>query len=209
MKNILRAAALGPLLAASLVTLAAWLTPGYDGISKTVSRLAVPNAPPAHLVDVSIALIAVTCFLLAAGLRRGRRAGRIALVVAGIGLGAAALIHLDPASATSTWAHRAASGAAVIGLAVAPLLLARDYGAVSLIAGVAEVAMLVLGAMLLATPFTAWGVWERALLAIPLTWMVLIAVTNVSADERPSASRAILRSSGSAVPDSSVSKANP
>ena len=209
MKNVFRAAALGPPISALLATLAAWLTPGYDAVSKTVSRLAVPGAPAALLVDASIALIALSCFLLAAGLSRGGRAARIALTVAGTGLGAAALIHLDPASATSTWAHRVASGIAVAGLTVAPLLLARGYGPISLIAGAAEAAMLLLGAVLLATPFAAWGAWERALLAIPLTWMVLIALTNVSTHEKISAANAIVRSSGSAAPDNSVSSANP
>jgi hypothetical protein len=51
----LRAAAVGPLVSASLVALAGWLTPGYDpALSKTVSRLAVPGAPAALLVDAAI-----------------------------------------------------------------------------------------------------------------------------------------------------------
>jgi Protein of unknown function (DUF998) len=208
-KNVLRAASLGPPIAAFIAALAAWLTPGYDAATKTVSRLAVPGAPAAILVDASIALVAFTCFLLAAGLSRGRPAGRFALTIAGLGLGAAALIHLDPASAASTWAHRAASGVAVAGLALAPLLLARDYGAICLVAGAAEVAILVLGAVLLATPFGAWGAWERVLLAIPLAWMVLMALTSVSAHARASASKAILRRSGSAAPERSVTSANP
>jgi hypothetical protein len=197
------------LVSASLVALAGWLTPGYDPFSKTVSRLAVPGAPAAHLVDAAIGLVALTCFVLASGLARGRPAGRIALAVSGAGFGAAALIHLDPASDTATWAHRAASGVAIVGLTVAPLLLARDYGVTCRVAGAAEVAMLVLAAGALATPFNAWGLWERALLAIPLTWMVVIALMNVSAPEVASASNPILRRSGSAVPDSSVSSAKP
>jgi hypothetical protein len=189
--------------------LAAWQTPGYDAFSKTVSRLAVPGAPASLLVDVAIALVALTCFGLAYGLSRGRRTGRMSLVVAGTALACAAMIHLDPGSVAATWAHRAATGVALAGLTAAPLLLARDYGAMCLVAGAAEVAMLALGAALLATPFDAWGVWERGLLAIPLTWMVLMALTNVSADEATSASNPILRRSGSAAPESSVSSANP
>ena len=198
-----------PPIAVLLTLEAQWMTPAYDPVARTVSRLAVAGAPAAVLVDGAIALCALTCFMLASGLSNGRRADRISLVVAGVALSCAALIHLDPASATATWAHRAATGVAVGGLTAAPLLLARDYGAICLVAGAAEVAMLALGAALLATPFDAWGLWERALLAIPLTWMVLIALMNVSAHEAASASNPILSRSGSAVPESSVSSANP
>jgi len=202
-------ATVAPAVAVLLTLAAQSVTPGSDPVARTVSRLAVPGSPAALLVDMAIGLVALTCFALASGLVRGRRAGRIALVVAGIALACAALIHLDPGSVTATWAHRAATGVAVAGLTAAPLLLGRNYGAMSLIAGGAEVAMLALGAVLLATPFEAWGLWERALLAIPLTWMVLIALTKVSPDEPASPSSPILSRSGSAVPASSVSSANP
>jgi Protein of unknown function (DUF998) len=198
-----------PAIAVLLALAAQSVTPGSDPVSRTVSRLAVPGSPAALLVDMAIGLVAFTCFALASGLVRGRRAGRISLVIAGIALACAALIHLDPASVTATWAHRAATGVAMAGLTAAPLLLARDYGAMCLVAGAAEVAMLALGAALLATPFDAWGLWERALLAIPLTWMVLIALTKVSPDEAASTNNPILSRSGSAVPASSVSSANP
>ena len=196
--------------AAVVLTLAAQkLTPGYELSARTVSRLAVPDAPAALLVDAAILLVALTCLVLASGLARGRLAGRVALIVAGASLSATAMIHLDPASATATWMHRAASGAAVSGLTVAPLLLTRDYGVICLAAGAAEVGMLMLGAALLATPFGAWGLWERVLLAIPLTWMVAMALTNASRQEAASTSSPIRRRSGSAAPESSVSSANP
>src|SRR2546429_8432789 len=102
---------------------------------------------------------------------------------------------------------RFASAVAVIGLTVAPLALARAYGPVSLAVGVAEVTMLVSGLVLLATSFDAWGAWERLLLAIPLAWMVLIAVTMDSMDETTSARSATLSRSGSESPGSSGNRA--
>jgi hypothetical protein len=192
-----------------IATIAGFLTPGYDAVSTTISRLAVPGAPAALPVDVAIALVALSCLGLALALERARRTGRIAFAAAGTALAIAALIHLDPASDTSTWAHRAASGLAVAGLTVAPLALARDYGAVCLVAGLAEVAMVGIAAVLLATPFDAWGLWERALVAIPLTWMVLIAFTRPSTQDTPSAKSAILSRSGSYAPETRVTSAKP
>ena len=93
--------------------------------------------------------------------------------------------------------HRLASALAVVGLTVAPLALARAYGPVSFAVGVAELAMLVIGLGLLATSFDGWGAWERLLLAIPLAWMVLMAVTIDSTDETINAKSASLSRSGS------------
>jgi len=186
-----------PPLAVVIVFVAGALTPGYDPMSRTVSRLAVPGMAAAAAVDMSIALIALTCFGLAFGLTRGATLGRIALAVSGGALFGAAIVHLDPSSAGATALHRLASALAVVGLTVAPLALARAYGPVSFAVGVAELAMLVIGLGLLATSFDAWGAWERLLLAIPLAWMVLMAVTIDSMDETVSAKSASLSKSGS------------
>jgi len=186
-----------PPLAVVIVFVAGALTPGYDPMSRTVSRLAVPGMAAAAAVDMSIALIALTCFGLAFGLTRGATLGRIALAVSGGALFGAAIVHLDPSSAGATALHRLASALAVVGLTVAPLALTRAYGPVSFAVGVAELAMLVIGLGLLATSFDAWGAWERLLLAIPLAWMVLMAVTIDSMDETVSAKSASLSKSGS------------
>jgi uncharacterized protein DUF998 len=182
-----------PPLAVAIVFVAGAMTPGYDPMSRTVSRLAVPGMPAALAVDLAIALIALTCFALAFGLAREATVARIALVVSGVALVAAAVVHLDPASGLATGAHRVASAVAVLGLTLAPLA----YGRLSLAAGIAELGMLVAGLALLATSFDAWGAWERLLLAIPLAWMVLIAVKTDSREESIRSRRASLSKSGS------------
>ena len=193
-----------PLAAVAAVIVAGALTPGYDAMSRTVSRLAVPGVWAAAVVDVSIALIAVTCFALALTLGPNVLAGRIALTVSGVALGGAAMVHLDPGSAGATALHRSFSAIAVLGLTAAPLTLARVYGSLSLVVGIAELGVLVIGLALLATPFDAWGAWERVLLAIPLAWMVLLsaslrptAATIPSTEEIISANTATLSRSGS------------
>jgi len=186
-----------PPIAVVTVLVAGAVSPGYDPLLRTVSRLAVPGMPAAAAVDLSIGLIGLACFGLASGLVRGAPVGRVALTVSGLAFLGAAVVHLDPASAGATAMHRLASALAVVGLTVAPLALARAYGPVSFAVGVAELAMLVIGLGLLATSFDAWGAWERLLLAIPLAWMVLIAVTIDSMDETVSAKSASLSKSGS------------
>ena len=200
-----RMCAAGPPVAALAATVAGFLTPGYDPVTATVSRLAVPGAPAAWLVDVAMAVVALTCFGLALSLDRARAA----LTIAGIGLAIAALVHLDPASWTSTWAHRSASAVAIAGLTLAPVALRRDYGAICLVAGLAELAMLVAAAVLVMTPFEAWGLWERGLLAIALTWMVLIAFMKPSTQDAASARSAILSRMGSYDPVKNVTRAKP
>ena len=56
-----------PPLAVVIVFVAGALTPGYDPMSRTVSRLAVPGMAAAAAVDMSIALIALTCLALRLG----------------------------------------------------------------------------------------------------------------------------------------------
>ncbi|HKW60125.1 MAG TPA: DUF998 domain-containing protein [Candidatus Dormibacteraeota bacterium] len=191
-----RALALAALLlvatATALVTVAGLVTPGYDPMARTVSRLAVPGMPAAPYVDLAIAATGVACFTLGAGAGRGRAA----LLVAGVGFLGASLIHLDPASAASTAGHRAASAVAVLGLAAAPFVL-RGYGRTLVVLGVLAVAMLVIGAPLLTTSFSAWGAWERCLLAIQLAWMVGIARKIASRHATTSVPAAMASSTGS------------
>ena len=160
--------------------------------------------PAAAAIDVAICYVALTCLTLALGLGPGAAAGRAALAVSGVALIGAAIFHLDPSSIGATALHRTASAVAVMGLVAAPFALARSYGRPLLAVGAAVVAMVAIAVALLSTSFTAWGAWERIVLAIPLGWMVLLsarlrasALTTPSEDEINSASSAILSSSGS------------
>src|SRR3989442_8326081 len=162
-----------PPIAVVTVLVAGAVSPGYDPMLRTVSRLAVPGMPAAAAVDMSIGVIGLACFGLASGLARGGPVGRIALTVSGVAFLGAAMVHLDPASAGATAMHRLASALAVVGLTVAPLALARAHGPVSFAVGVAELAMLVIGLGLLATSFDARGAPEPVLLPVPLARVVL------------------------------------
>lgn len=198
MTRVYRAVAIvSPPIAALTVVVAGALTPGYDPVARTISRLATPGMPFAQPVDAAICLVACSCLATAAALERGALAGRLALVLAGCAFVATAIIHLDPTSTQATLLHRIASGVAVAGLTVGQLVLARTYGRISLLVGLAEVAMLAIALVLLALPFEAWGSWERALLALALAWIVFTAATMPSTDEIASASAASLSSSGS------------
>ena len=183
------------LIAVAIVVIASTTTPGYDAATRTVSRLPGPG------VDVAIGVMAVAAFALAAATGRS-----VALVVAAIGFALAALIHLDPASPAATAGHRFAAGVAVLGLTAAPF--AKSYGRVSVALGVAEVAMLAAAAVLLLTPFNAWGAWERVLLALAVAWMVVVALKIVLREDTARATSAASSSNASYTPVSSVSSAN-
>ena len=197
-----------PPAAALIVTSAAAITPGYDSMSRTVSRLAVPGMPAAAAVDVAIGMTAMACLALALALDGHARTARAALVAAGLGFAVASLIHLDPLSAGATATHRGGSGLAVSGLIAAALVLRRRYGVMSLVLGAAEVAVVIAGLALLATSFEAWGAWERVLLVIALLWTVLVAARIVWSEYTASAARAMSSRSASYVPVSRVNSAN-
>ena len=177
--------------AAAAVTFAGFATPGYDQLTRTVSRLAVPGMPSALLIDGAIGAVGVACLALAGAVDNGR----LPLLVAGAAFVAAAFIHLDPTSATATAAHRALSGLAVVALAVAPFAV-RGYGRLSAVLGALEVALLTAAALLVATPFSGWGAWERLLLAVQVGWMITIALKVASADDRTTAPAATASSAG-------------
>lgn len=174
-------------MAAVLVLIAGAITPGYDPVARSVSWLAVPGKPGATMVEVAIALI--VCTLLAFALSiTGGRVGRVALVIAACALAATAVIRLDPASILTSSIHRLASGLAMISFTVALLALARPLGYASL-------ALIAVGVALAATSFSAWGLWERVLLGLPLLWIVWrSAKMAVSADATTRASNASLSS---------------
>ena len=178
------------LAASAAVIFAGFATPGYDQVSRTVSRLAVPGMPRAGLVDAAIAAVGVACLALAAAIER-----RNALLLAGAGFVGAALVHLDPASPAATMTHRVLTGLAVLGLALAPFA-ARGYGRLSTVLGALALALLVVAAFLVPTRFAAWGAWERLLLAIQLGWMVTIALKVASAEDTIKAPVAIANTAG-------------
>src|SRR5216683_639867 len=180
---------LAPPAAAVVVLVAGRLTPGYDPLARTISRLAEPGLPAAFLVEVAIAVVGFALVALAIALGPGSRAGRALLAVAGAGMLVAAAIRLDPTSASAIAEHRVATTVAMLGLAGAPLAFARSlrgragwsvYGPVSFAFGAAEVAMLLVGLALLPTTFADWGVWERGFLALPMAWMVLVSARLLS-----------------------------
>ena len=187
-----------PLLAGLTTFTTGLLTPGYDPLTRTVSRLAVPGMPYAAATDVAIVLAGVACLAVTVATDRGTRAGRTALAVAGVGFLTAAIVHLDPASAAATATHRTASGLSVLGLTAAPLLLWRAYGRLLLLLlGGAEVAMLVMAAVLLPTSFSAWGAWERVMLALGLSLVVALAIrARPSSEDAASATAATQSSAG-------------
>ena len=98
-----------PLAATVVVLIAGVLTPGYDPVRRTVSRLAEPGLPAANAVDLAIALVGCALLGLALALRPGAIGARVLVSVAGAGLLVAAAVRLDPASATSTTIHRLAT----------------------------------------------------------------------------------------------------
>jgi Protein of unknown function (DUF998) len=170
--------------AAAAVLIAGRLTPGYDPLARTVSRLAEPGLPAAFLVEPAIAVVGVALIALATALGPGSRGGRALLVVAGAGLLVAAAIRLDPTSASATAEHRLATTIAMLGLAGAPLAFASSlrcragwvaYAPVSFALGAVEIGVLLLGLALLTTSFADWGAWERGFLALPMGWMVLLS----------------------------------
>src|SRR5256886_8307443 len=109
-----------PPIAVVTVLVAGAVSPGYDPLLRTVSRLAVPGMPAAAAVDLSIGLIGLACFGLASGLVRGAPVGRVALTVSGLAFLGAAVVHLDPASAGATGMHRLPPGPPRAGFAVPP-----------------------------------------------------------------------------------------
>jgi hypothetical protein len=179
-----------PVLAAVTITVGGLLTPGYDPVARTISRLAEPGLPAAFAVDLAIGLVGVALIALVLGLGPGSVGGRALLAVAGVGLLVAAAIRLDPTSASATTEHRLATTVAMLGLAGAPLAFASSlrrrpgwvaYAPVSFAFGVVELGVLLVGLALLPTTFAEWGAWERCFLALPMGWTVLLSARLLSA----------------------------
>jgi hypothetical protein len=179
-----------PPVAAVAVLIAGWMTPGYDPLARTVSRLAEPGVPAAFLAEPAIVLVGVALVALAIGMGPGSGGGRALLAVAGAGLLVAAAIRLDPTSASATAEHRLATTIAMLGLVGAPLAFASSfrrragwvaYAPVSFAFGAVELGLLLVGLALLPTTFAEWGAWERSFLALPMIWTVLVSARLLSA----------------------------
>ena len=199
-----------PPIASLTVVGAGFLTPGYDPVARSVSRLAVPGLRAAFATEIAIGMVGVACMAVALAIAGDNWAGRAALVVAGVGFLLAAIIHLDPSSVATTAVHRVASAIAISGLTVAPLALWRRYGRVVLILGGAEAAMLAIAPALLATSFGAWGAWERVVLVLGLSCLVVLATrTTPSSDDAESASAQSQSSNGTKTPVARVKSADP
>lgn len=189
-------ALLSPPSAAALVLIAGASSPGLSPITFTISRLAAPGMPAAFISELGIVIAAFGCFALSAVEPRSRWA----LLMVGGALVLAAFFRYDPTSERLTLVHRVFTGIAVIGLVAAPLV----YGRMSLLVGAGTLVLLASGLALLATPFDAWGLWERCLLAIPLAWMTAVSAHKlrtdraiVSSAETASVAAASARSAGS------------
>jgi hypothetical protein len=182
-----------PPIAAAIVLIAGLLTPRYDPLARTISRLAEPGLPGASSVELAICLVGITSLALAISLGPGSSGGRVLVAVAGAALLLAAAIRLDPASARATTEHRLATTIAMLTMSGAPLAFARSlsrrpgwgaYGRISFAFGAAEVGMLLVGLALLPTSFVEWGAWERCFLALPMGWIVLVSARLLSTSSR-------------------------
>ncbi len=166
-----------PVAAAVIVTVAGLITPDYDPITRTVSRLAEPGKPAVLEIEMAIYLVALALLLL--GLS-GRP--RPLLAIAGVAMLVVASVHLDPASAFSTALHRLASGVAMLAMTAAAISYSRGLG-------VAMIGLLVAAAVLVPTGFSAWGLWERVFLAVAMASVMVMSKASIDATMRaPAAS---------------------
>jgi len=173
-----------PLAATAIVLIGGLLTPGYDPLRRTISRLAEPGLPAAVPVELAILMVGFALIGLALLLGPVGASGHLLLAIAGLALLVAAAVRLDPTSATPTTIHRLATTVAMLALTASMLVIAptlkgrpgwRGYGALSFGLGAAAVGMLLIGVALLPTAFSAWGAWERCFLALPMAWMALVS----------------------------------
>jgi hypothetical membrane protein len=172
-----------PLLATLVVMIGGLVTPGYDPVRRTISRLAEPGLPAAVAVECAIFVVGLAMLGLAFALGPRAVAGRVLLGIAGASLLVAAAVPLDPASDQPSTIHRVATSIAVLALVSTLLVLApalrrregwRGYGPLSFGVGVTMGGLLLVGLALLPAEF-AVGAWERCFLALPMAWMVLVS----------------------------------
>ena len=71
-------------LAAPVVLLGGLLTPGYDPLTRTISRLAEPGLPASAAVALAIIMVGAAMLALAAAMGPGAVSGRLMLGCAGV-----------------------------------------------------------------------------------------------------------------------------
>lgn len=187
-----------PPLGALWLTLDAWLSPGYDPVRRTVSRLAEPGAPRAALAGVALAALGLAVLAVAWELWRrvgGAAAPRV-LALAGLAFLGVAAVARDPGRPALLVAHRTIALCLFLSLTIAPLLTARALGrdpawrglaAASLAASALSLALLVLAPVLLLAGELPAGVWERAFAGVGLAWVTLVAARLVRRGPEPAA----------------------
>jgi hypothetical membrane protein len=178
----------GPPLASAVVIAAGWLSPGYDPLHRTVSRLAEAGAPYAAIVNLTLAGLGLS-LLAAAWALRGRlwgrgRLGAVALALAGVALVGVAVLSRHSGDPVRLVAHRAAALTLFLALASAPPLAGaclrsdpawRGWAGFSLAAGAASLALLVAAAALLRLGVLPAGAWERMYVGVNLLWVTLLS----------------------------------
>jgi hypothetical protein len=188
LRLVAAAGAVAPPLAAAALLGFGWLSPGYDPLRRTVSRLAEPGAPYALEVRVVLGVLALALLGIAWCLDRrhatGARPAAVALAVAGLALLGVAVVRRDAAQPAVLVVHRLLALALFAALALAPLLAAvglRPHPARWLLAASALTAalsaVLVAAAVaLLLAGILPSGAWERAFVGVNLLWVTLLAV---------------------------------
>ena len=165
-----------------------WLSPGYDPLRRTVSRLAEPGAPYALAVDLTLAALGLALLAVAWALHE-RHAPRArppaaALALAGVALLGVALVGRDASRPALLVTHRALALALFLGLALAPLLAAaslradpawRAWTAASLATAALSALLLAAAVLLVVTGRLPAGVWERTFMGLNLLWVMLLA----------------------------------
>lgn len=179
----------GPVLVSAGVLLAGIATPGYDPLRRTVSALAIPGYPYAPVVGVMIALLGGCVAWSAWPLLRahhGARWAAVALVAAGAGLVALAIVTREAHSGPRTRLHQAIAAVTLLVFAATPALLAlglrhvpnvRRLSRASLVAATASVALLAMQAALVGAGHFPGGAWERAFVAVDLLWLIGMQVS--------------------------------
>jgi hypothetical membrane protein len=182
---------LAPPLSAGAVLAASLSSPTYHPLSRSLSVLGEHGAPMSLAVNASFGALGIS--VLALGLAvdrvvaqsgRGGRGGVRLLVVAGLSLVGVAVVARDPTSPGLLALHRLLALVAFVSLAAAPLLLVRRLAAdlgwraharPSLAFGVAGLALLAAGALLVGGGHLRAGAWETVFASLTLAWLMLTA----------------------------------
>jgi hypothetical protein len=177
-----------PPTAAAVVAVAGFLTPSYDPLHRTVSRLTDPGMPYSLAMRLTLAALALSLASLSwASLRTMPRGGvpaAICLAVAGVALLGVALISRDHAHPATIVAHRLMAVLFFCSLAAAPLtsavvlggdLAMTAYARVSLLAAAISLSMLAIGVAGVLIGGLPSGAWERLFVGVDLGWVTVLA----------------------------------